>query len=256
MPVLSLRKKERVVERRSTGIKGLDELLNGGFPNHCGIILRGPSGCGKSLFCKQFIWEGLKNGEFGLYVAIDHPPNEIRQSMAVFGWDVTPYEEKGMFVIIDCFNGTLGIQNNEKYYVKNPSDVNEQMYVLNKCVKYVSNTLGNDITVRVAYDSVPLASIKDLRITLRVARRLLAYAKFYNTIGLAPIHKGAQSSIIERGVMQMVDGVIEFDKQIENGRLNYYIWIDKMMMTAHSRDVHQYVIMNDGIHVMPKSHGQ
>jgi len=250
MAILSLREKGRVVERKSTGVIGLDELVNGGFPNHCGIVLTGPSGCGKSLFCKQFIWEGLKNGEFGLYVALDHPPNEIRESMAAFGWDVTPYEDKGMFIIIDCFNGTLGIRTDERYYVKNPLDVNEQIYVLERCVNHVSNTLGHDIKVRVAYDSAPLPNMRDLPTLFRIGRRILAYAKTYNAIGLCPMHKGGQNRLLENALMQMVDGVIEFDKRLENGKLNYYLWISKMMMTPHSREVHPYVIMDDGIHVM------
>lgn len=253
MPVLSLHKKETVIERKSTGIIGLDELLDGGFPNHSGIALFGPSGCGKSLFCKQFIWEGLKNGEFGLYIAFDHPPSEIRQSMATFGWDVTPYEDKDMFIIIDCFNGAMGIETEEKFHVKNPSDVNEQMYVIDKCINYVAKTLGRDIKVRVAYDSAPL-DIRNLSTSLRISKRLLAWTKIYNVIGLSPMHKGALNRIFESTVLALADGVIEFDKRIENGKLNYYLWISKMMMTPHSREVHPYTITNDGIHVMkPKA---
>jgi len=255
MSILSLLEKRKIIERRSTGIIGLDELVNGGFPNHCGIALLGPSGCGKSLFCKQFMWEGLKNGEFGLYIALDHPPDEIRQSMATFAWDVTPYENKGMFMIVDCFNDALGIKSKENYYVKNPSDINEQMYVLDKCVNYVMNTFGRDIKVRVAYDSAPL-DIKNLSGSLKICRRLLAYTKMYNVIGLASMHKGSFSKIFESTILALADGIVEFDKRIENDRLNYYLWISKMMMTPHSRDVHPYIVMDDGIHVKPKARGE
>lgn len=254
MPVLSLHKKETVVERRSTGIFGLDELVSGGFPNHCGITLFGPSGCGKSLFCMQFLWEGLKNGEFGLYITFDRPPNEIRESMATYGWDVTPYEGEGMFAIIDCFNGSLGINNNERYYVRNPLDVNEQMYVIEKCVNNVVRTFGREINVRTVYDSAPLASMQNLPTFFRIARRFLSYTKMYNVIGLSIVHKGAQNRILENVVRKVTDGAIDFDKQIENNRLTYYLWVDKMMLTQHSREVHQYVIAEDGIHVLkPKA---
>lgn len=256
MPILSLDKTKTLVERRSSGIAGLDELIDGGFPNHSGIALFGPSGCGKSLFCKQFIWEGLKNGEFGLYIAFDHPPSEIRQSMATFRWDVTPYEDKGIFMIVDCFNGALGIETNEKFCVKNPSDVNEQMYVIDKCVNYVVKTFGRDIKVRVAYDSAPL-DIRNLSTSLRISKRLLAWAKIYNVVGLSPMHKGSLNKIFENTLLALPDGVVDLDKRIENGMLNYYLWISKMMMTPHSREVHPYTIMDDGIHVMkPKTRRQ
>jgi len=257
MSILSLHKKEVGIERRSTGIPGLDELVNGGLPNHSGIILRGPSGCGKSLFCKQFIWNGLRNGEFGLYITFDQSPNEIRESMAAFRWDTAPYEEKGMFIIIDCFNGALGLRTDEKYYVKNPMDVNEQMYVIDRCVNHVIKTFGLNIKVRVAYDSAPLATMGDLATFFRIARRLLSYTKTHNVIGLSPIDKGAQSVIMENAILRVVDGIIELDKRIEDGKINYYLWVDKMTMTSHSRDVHPYVILDDGIHVIkPKAHGQ
>jgi KaiC/GvpD/RAD55 family RecA-like ATPase len=249
MSILSLHKKEAVVERRSTGIPGLDELVKGGFPNHCGIILLGPPGCGKSLFCEQFVWEGLKKGEFGLYVAIDHSPNEIRQSMSTFGWDITPYEDKGMFVTIDGFNGTLGIGSDEKYRIKNPSDINEQMYVIDKCVKNVANTFGNEIKVRAVYDSASVANLRNLSTFFKIGKWLLSYTKTFNVVGICTVHKGAQGSIIENAILQVVDGIIELDKRIENNTLNYFIWIDKMMMTAHDQEVHQYFIKDEGVYV-------
>jgi len=250
MSLLSLRKKETVVERRNTGIPGLDELLDGGFPNHCGMTLHGPSGVGKSLFCQQSLWEGLGNGEFGLYITYDRPPNEIRESMATYGWDVTAYEEKGMFAIVDCFNGTLGINEGEKYYVRNPLDQNEQMYVIDKCVADVTRTFGRAIKVRVVYDSAPLSNMHDLPTFFRIARRFLSYCKMYNVIGLSVMHKGAQNRILENVVLKVTDGAIVFDKHIENDKLTYYLWIDKMMLTRHSREVHEYVIAKDGIHIL------
>lgn len=257
MPVLSLDKTRTLVERRSTGITGLDDLVAGGFPNHCGITLFGPSGCGKSLLCRQFLWEGLKNDEFGLYITFDRPPNEVRDSMATLGWDITPYEEKGMLAIVDCFNGALGISNGEKYYVRNPLDVNEQIYVLDKCINDVIRTFGRDINVRTVYDSAPLASMRNLPTFFRIARRFLSYTKSYNVIGVSVVHSGAQNRILENVVRKVTDGAINFDKKIQDNKLIYYLWIDKMMMTSHSREVHEYVMDENGMRILkPKNNTQ
>lgn len=254
--VLTKRHK-KIIERRSTGIKDLDELLEGGFPNHCGVLLLGPPGCGKSVFCRQFLWAGLKNGEIGVYIAYDHSPDDIRDSMASFGWDVTPYEEKGTFAIIDCYNGPLGIKSGEKYYVESPLNVDEFIYITDKCVIEKAQLVGPDGKVRVAFDSgSPITNVLKLAGLFKTSKRFQMYLKKYNVVGLHVTHQGMQNKIIETFLRQAVDGAIEFDKRIENDMMNYYLWISKMPMTAHSRRVQRYVIDKNGISIVKKKHSE
>ena len=62
--------------RIGTGIIGLDEMLEGGFPFPSTILLAGNSGCGKTTFTLQFLAEGAKNGERGLFfTTLSEPSN-------------------------------------------------------------------------------------------------------------------------------------------------------------------------------------
>jgi len=62
--------------RISSGIPGLDEMIEGGFPFPSCVLVAGNSGCGKTTFCLQFLFEGLKNGQRGIYfTTLSEPTN-------------------------------------------------------------------------------------------------------------------------------------------------------------------------------------
>ena len=58
-------------ERVPTGVVGLDPLLEGGIPKGRSILVTGEPGTGKTIFALQFLYDGLKRGEKGVFVASD-----------------------------------------------------------------------------------------------------------------------------------------------------------------------------------------
>lgn len=76
-------------DRVSTGIPELDHMLNGGLIKGRPYIVSGPPGSGKTTLCLHFLREGLKNGERCMLVTLDEPPNEIKENIAIFGWDLS-----------------------------------------------------------------------------------------------------------------------------------------------------------------------
>ena len=42
-----------------TGVQGLDELLNGGFPDGRVILIIGGPGSGKTILASQFLYKGI-----------------------------------------------------------------------------------------------------------------------------------------------------------------------------------------------------
>lgn len=76
-------------KRVSTGIPELDYMLGGGLIPGRPYIVSGPPGSGKTTLCLHFLREGLKNGERCMIVTLDEPPNEIKENIAVFGWDLS-----------------------------------------------------------------------------------------------------------------------------------------------------------------------
>lgn len=75
------------MERLSTGISGLDSLMEGGIPQGFNILVSGAPGTGKTILGLQFIVEGVRQGEPGIYVSFEQFREDIVEQATQFGWD-------------------------------------------------------------------------------------------------------------------------------------------------------------------------
>jgi KaiC/GvpD/RAD55 family RecA-like ATPase len=58
------------------GVSGLDQFIPG-LPKGDAILVRGDPGTGKTIVCLQFLYQGAKNGEKGLYITTEETPSSI-----------------------------------------------------------------------------------------------------------------------------------------------------------------------------------
>src|SRR5690606_28319864 len=70
----------------STGIRGLDEILSGGFTTGHVFLLEGTPGTGKTTIALDFLLEGSKAGERCLYITLSETEEELRAGAASHGW--------------------------------------------------------------------------------------------------------------------------------------------------------------------------
>jgi circadian clock protein KaiC len=87
-------------KRVSTGIPGLDELLNGGYLVGSSTMFVGVSGAGKSVAGLQYLREGVKHGERGVMVSLDEPPMQIIRNAAALGFDLAGAMEAGQVLLL------------------------------------------------------------------------------------------------------------------------------------------------------------
>jgi KaiC/GvpD/RAD55 family RecA-like ATPase len=83
------------IERMHTGMKGLDDLLSGGFPKESITLVSGPPGSGKSIFCYQFLAKGIEEGEKCLYLTLDKKIETHLLQALELGFDFQPAIDKG-----------------------------------------------------------------------------------------------------------------------------------------------------------------
>lgn len=88
--------------RISTGIGGLDKLLDGGFIKGRSYLIAGDTGSGKTIACLQFLVRGLTAGEKAVYVTVDERPADILASAASFSWDLQTHIQTKNLVILDA----------------------------------------------------------------------------------------------------------------------------------------------------------
>ncbi|MBN1385515.1 hypothetical protein JW968_00890 [Candidatus Woesearchaeota archaeon] len=99
------------MKRVSSGIKGLDKLIQGGFPEKSSIVLCGGPGTGKSIFGLQFLWEGVQKGENGLYVSIEEKPQNLLQQAVQFGWNFAKYKNRVSFLKVPIDEANVDIMS-------------------------------------------------------------------------------------------------------------------------------------------------
>ena len=89
------------VKRVKSGIPGLDEMVDGGFPEGNLIVLSGDPGSGKTVLCWQFLYEGAtKYDEPGIYVSLEEPEETIVDGAGEFGWDLKSLTQTNKLKII------------------------------------------------------------------------------------------------------------------------------------------------------------
>ena len=63
----------------STGVAGLDDILDGGLPSRRLYLVDGAPGTGKTTLALQFLLAGTARGERGLYVTLSESEEELGQ---------------------------------------------------------------------------------------------------------------------------------------------------------------------------------
>lgn len=91
-----------MIKRIKTGIDGLNEVIEGGFPKGSLILLAGEPGTGKTVFSIQFLTKGCELGEPGVYASFAEAKDTlINNSFRHLGVDLAKFEAEGKLKVLD-----------------------------------------------------------------------------------------------------------------------------------------------------------
>lgn len=90
------------IEKLETGIPGFDFLAEGGLPKGRATLISGTAGSAKTVFACQFLVEGIKKGENGVFVTFEESPKAIRKNMRGFGWNIKEWEDNRQWAFVDA----------------------------------------------------------------------------------------------------------------------------------------------------------
>jgi len=213
--------------RVPTGIPSLDSLLEGGFLKNSMVLVTGGTGTGKTLFCLQFLVDGLKRGEPGVFLSLEEDPEDIKADARQFGWDLDQYEEKGLFRII----------------FHDPFETD------------VSSVLVNQIEVikakRLVVDSISMLGLymKDQATVRKQLGKLMKSVKNAGCTSLIISEIPEESKALSRfGVEEfVVDGIVVLNYLGIGEETNRSLQIRKMRRTNHGKDIYPFKIGNKGV---------
>src|SRR5215207_8714565 len=152
------------VDRALIGIPGLDAILGGGLPTNHLYLIDGEPGAGKTTLALQFLLEGARHGEKGLYVTLSESSSELRGVAESHGWDIGS---------IEVFELTAAGAPAEEYTIFHPAEVE-----LQETVGEVLAAVERTNPTRIVFDS--LSEMRLLaREPLRFRRQILALKQFF-----------------------------------------------------------------------------
>ena len=152
--------------RASTGISGLDNILGGGLTQHRVYLVEGTPGTGKTTLSLQFLLEGNKRGEAGLYITLSETAEELRAVASTHGWSL---ESLFLFELVN----QAELDQEREQTILHPSEVE-----LGETTSEVMKRVEELRPARVVFDS-----LSEMRLLaqnpLRYRRQILALKQFF-----------------------------------------------------------------------------
>jgi KaiC/GvpD/RAD55 family RecA-like ATPase len=233
------------MNRVKTGITGLDSLIEGGLPEGRSFLVSGGTGTGKTIFATQFLVNGAKNNEPGVYLTLDERPELIREDMLRFGWNLRQLEDSNMLKVVDGTMAKLGIPSDEEFSLPATGfDLDKLLLELMRAIKKIR-------AKRVVIDSIPALGLNfenehEVRKAVLKTVYLLSRAGV-TTIFTTEINEDSKQ-IGKYGVEEFVaDGVFVLHYMGIGTQSNRTLHIRKMRATKHSEDLHPLKISDSGI---------
>lgn len=153
--------------KATTGIKGFDEILAGGFPSNRLYLVEGAPGTGKTTLALQFLLEGLRLGENPLYVTLSETSEELNEVAASHGWSLDGIKLFELQALEDR------LHPEQEYTVFHPEEVE-----LSETTNKIYEEVGWLQPQRVVFDS--LSEMRLLaRDALRFRRQILGLKQFF-----------------------------------------------------------------------------
>jgi circadian clock protein KaiC len=153
--------------RSRTGIAGLDDILGGGLTPDRMYLVDGDPGAGKTTLALQYLLEGKRTGESGLYVTLSETKEELTAVADSHGWSLDGVE------IVELVASEADLATDTQLTMYHPSEVE-----LSETTRAVLDAVRRNNASRVVFDS-----LSELRLlaqnSLRYRRQILALKQFF-----------------------------------------------------------------------------
>jgi circadian clock protein KaiC len=219
--------------RISTGIDRLDGMLGGqGFFRGSSILLSGTSGAGKTSVAAHFVDAACRRGERCLYFAFEESPRQIVRNMRSIGIDLEPWVRKGL----------LQFQAARPTY----GGIEQHLLVTHKCVT------GFQPSVVVVDPITNLLVVSTLGEVRSMLTRLVDFLKTAQITAIFTSLTAGSGTLEanEADVSSLMDTWVLLRTIEVGGELNRALYVLKSRGMAHSNQIREFLLTNDGLRLL------
>jgi circadian clock protein KaiC len=219
--------------RLPSGVPGLDPLLGGGLIERSVTLVSGSAGIGKSTLGLQFLAEGARRKEPGLYVALEEGPAQLLASAEALGVPLQSAVDKGLveFAYLSQAQGRAS---------QFPS------ILADRIEKQKTRRLVLDGVSHIAGDGVASDELRELLQALAARFKLLGVTSLFTLESTALV---AADSVTDQGFSPVADNIILLRYAVRTGEFVPTLTVVKTRSSAHDRATYSVAITKGGMRI-------
>ena len=219
--------------RVKTGIVELDEMLRGGFMPGDAVMLAGSAGTGKTTLALQYLVNGVKLGEPGIYVTFEELPDQIYRDAKNFGWDLQRMEEEDKFRLV-CTSPNLMLESGDDSLLDDVlRDVQPRRLVIDS-LSHLEMFVTKDAMRTEAY-----------RLVRHLKTRGVSSILLWESLQIS----GATVNVADAGLSFLVDCIVALRPVEIESSLRRALVILKMRGSDHDKRLREYEITSHGVKI-------
>jgi len=225
------------------GVPGLDDILLGGLRRNRLFLFEGSPGAGKTTVALQFLREGARVGEKGLYITLSETEAELREVAVSHGWSLD--DDVNIFELAPPENLLDETQQQSLLY---SSDLE-----LGETTQRIFEAMDRVKPSRVVIDS--LSEIRLLaQSSLRYRRQILSlkhyFAQRHATVLLLD---DMTAEVDDKTVHSVAHGVVRLEELIPDyGSERRRLRVMKYRGQPFRGGYHDFIIKTGGVQVFPR----
>ncbi|MFB3905624.1 MAG: circadian clock protein KaiC [Acidobacteriota bacterium] len=226
-----------------TGIRGLDEITEGGLPRGRPTLVCGGPGCGKTLLAVEFLVRGIRDfGEPGALMAFEEKEEELTANFASLGFELPHLIHRKKLAIDIVQIERSEIEETGEYDL-------DGLFIRLGCIV---DQVG---ARRVALDSLEalFVGLSNEAIVRAELRRLFRWLKERGVTAVITAEQG-RGTLTRHGLEEYVsDCVILLDHRVKNQIATRRLRVVKYRGSSHGTNEYPALIDKGGLSVLPIS---
>ncbi len=239
IPLSAIELKQKSSEIRvSSGIHELDKMCSGGMYRDSIILVSGATGTGKTLMVTQYIKAAIEAGQRAILFGSEESREQLTRNAALWGVDFEKAQQDGLLKIICRYPEVMGLEDHLLQMKRDMADFKPSRVAVDSM-----SAFERVATIKSFREFVIglTSSIKHLEIT----------GLFTNTTSMLI----GGESITETHFSTITDTIILLRYVELGGEMRRGLTVLKMRGTWHEKDIREYVIDSNGMHLKAQFRG-